>query len=55
MPMCDPHATIAHTTWAEIASMVRRKAETYENADDSALGAVRRIASSVVEAVTAHG
>jgi hypothetical protein len=54
VPICDPLATAAHTTWAEIADVVTRAAEGYDIGDDSALRAIRRIASSAVAAVAAH-
>ena len=54
VPICDPQATVAYVTWADIAAMAIRVAEAYEIDDDSALRAIRRIATSVGDAVTAH-
>lgn len=51
----DPMATIAHITWNEIAGIIKRGAEAYVSADDSALRAIRRIAAAAVDAVSAHG
>jgi hypothetical protein len=53
-PICDPRATVAYVTWTDIASMAISVAETYEIDDDSALRAIRRIATSVGDAVAAH-
>lgn len=53
--MPDPMATIGYTTWTEIAEAVRSAAEAYENHDQSAVQAIRRVAASVAEAVMAHG
>ena len=53
--MHDPLATIAYTTWSEIADLIEQEAETYELGDHSAARALRRVAVSAVEAVAAHG
>lgn len=53
-PICDPLVTVAHTTRHEIADVVMHAAEGYDIGDDSALRAIRRIASSAVAAVAAH-
>ena len=55
VPICDPSSTICYATWADIADMALRGADTYEIGDDSALRAIRRIATSIVDAVAAHG
>ncbi len=54
MPLGDPLGTVAHISWAEIADVVRRVADTYPSEDESALGAIRRIATSAAESVAAH-
>lgn len=55
VPLCDPLVTVAYATWADIADMAMRVAETFEIEDDSALRAIRRIATSIGDAVAAHG
>jgi hypothetical protein len=52
--MPNPLTAVAYSTWTDLADSVVRAADAYQNQDQSAVQAIRRIATSAAEAVSAH-